>query len=157
RATVDAAERILQHEFNLLGSGPYSPRDPDRAPDADGYVPIDWYLDPVAGLRFPRGIALTDWNLLAMRPGSADVKFPWELARCQHFAVLGQAFALTGDDRYAVEIERQMSDFAEANPIGTAVNWACTMDVALRAANWALGLELVRTSSELGRDFWQRA
>jgi len=157
RATVAAADRIVRHEFNLLGSGPYTPRDPDRSPDDDGYVPIDWYLDPVAGLRFPRGVALADWNLDAHRPGRADIKFPWELGRCQHFPVLGQAFVLTGDERYALEIARQTADFIEANPIGTAVNWACTMDVGLRAVNWALGLELVRTSAALTADFRHRA
>jgi hypothetical protein len=156
-ATVASAERILRHEFELLGSRPYTPRDPDRPRDDDGYVPIDWYLDPVAGLRFPRGVALPDWNLDAMRPGRADIKYPWELGRCQHFPALGQAFVLTGDERYALEIARQVTDFIEANPIGTAVNWACTMDVGLRAANWAVGLELVRTSAALRADFWHGA
>ena len=45
----------------------------------------------------------------------------------------------------------------EANPIGTGVNWACTMDVALRAANWAIGLELVRACAALTPDFWHDA
>ena len=36
-----------------------------------------------------------------MRPGSADIKLPWELARCQHWPLLGQAYRLTGDDRFA--------------------------------------------------------
>ncbi len=131
--------RILRHEFNLLGSGPYMPVDPDRRMDASGYQPIDWYLDPVSGLRFPRGIPLAQWNLERMRPGRADIKLPWELARCQHWPLLGQAYRLTGDDRFAVEIARELHDFMEANPIGIGVNWTCTMDVALRAANWAVG------------------
>jgi hypothetical protein len=155
-STVAAAARILRHEFDLLGSGPYTPRDPERAA-SNGYAPIDWYLDPVAGLRFPRAIPLADWNFDAMRPGNADIKFPWELARCQHFPVLGQAFALTADERYARELARQLGDFLDANPIGTAVNWACTMDVGLRAANWALGLELVRSCPGLPPEFWHRA
>ena len=58
RATIDAAARVLRHEFDLLGSGPYTPVDPDRPADASGYRPIDWYLDPVSGLRFPRGVPL---------------------------------------------------------------------------------------------------
>ena len=37
----------------------------------------------------------------------------------------------------------------EANPTGIGVNWTCTMDVGLRAVNWAVGLELVRTSPAL--------
>ncbi len=156
-ATIDAAGRVLRHEFDLLGSGPYVPNDPDRAAGADGYRPIDWYLDPVSGLRFPRGIPLAEWNLDEMRPGRADVKLPWELARCQHWPLLGQAYRLSGDDRLAFEIASELRDFVEANPIGTAVNWTCTMDVALRAANWAIGLELVKTSPALTSEFWRDA
>jgi hypothetical protein len=47
RATLEAASRVLRHEFNLLGSGPYVPVDPDRAAGGETYQPIDWYLDPV--------------------------------------------------------------------------------------------------------------
>ena len=90
RATIGAAERVLRHEFDLLGSGPYVPVDPER-PVVGGYRPIDWYLDPVSGLRFPRGIPIASWNLERMRPGRADVKLPWELGRCQHWPMLGQA------------------------------------------------------------------
>lgn len=157
QATIDRAEQVLRHEFNLLGSGPYTPEDPDRGPDPRGYRPIDWYLDPVSGLRFPRAVPLATWDFERMRPGRADIKLPWELARCQHWPMLGQAYRLTGDDRFALEIARELDDFLAANPIGTAVNWACTMDVALRAANWAIALQLVRTCSELTTAFWLKA
>src|SRR3954466_14479874 len=76
QTTIGAAERILRHEFELLGSGRFVPVDPDR-PARNGYVPIDWYLDPVRMLRFPRGIPHKKWNLYEMRPGNADVKYPW--------------------------------------------------------------------------------
>jgi hypothetical protein len=157
QTTIDAALRVLGHEFSLLGSGRYIPVDPDRPADTNGYQPIDWYLDPVSGLRFPRGVPLAEWNLDEMRPGRADVKLPWELARCQHWPTLGQAYRLTGDDRFAQEIARELRDFTEANPTSTAVNWACTMDVALRAANWAIGLELIRACPSLEPAFWQDA
>jgi hypothetical protein len=157
QATIDAACRVIRHEFDLLGSGPYVPDDPQRPADNAGYRPIDWYLDPVSGLRFPRGVPLAEWNLEQMRPGRADVKVPWELARCQHWPVLGQAYRLTGDTRFALEIANELRDFMEANPIGTAVNWACTMDVAIRAANWAIGLELVRSCSALTDGFRHQA
>ena len=155
RATIEAAERVLRHEFDLLGSGSYLPIDPDRAV-RDGYAPIDWYLDPVRKLRFPRGVPHKQWNL-EMRPANADVKYPWELSRCQHWATLGQAFQLSHDDRFALEIARELDDFVEANPTGIGVNWTCTMDVGLRAVSWAIGLELVRTSAALDDAFWVRA
>jgi len=154
--TIASAERLLQHEFDLLGSGPFVPVDPDR-PARNGYTPIDWYLDPVRGLRFPRGVPYKDWKLYEMRPGHADVKYPWELARCQHWAALGQAFVLTGDDRFAHETARELDDFVEANPIGVGINWTCTMDVALRAVNWAIGLELIHASVAIDQAFWVRA
>ena len=112
--TIAAADRVLRHEFDLLGSGRYIPRDPSRAA-RDAYSPIDWYFDPVRQLRFRRGVPHKHWNLLEMRPGNADVKYPWELGRCQHWATLGQAFRLTGDDRFAIEIARELDDFVEAN------------------------------------------
>ena len=62
-ATVAAAESFLAHRFDLLGSGPFTPVDPDR-PARDGYQPIDWYLDPVRQLRFPRGVPHKEWKLL---------------------------------------------------------------------------------------------
>jgi uncharacterized heparinase superfamily protein len=151
-----AAERALRHEFDLLGSGPFVPVDPDR-PARSGYQPIDWYLDPVRRLRFPRGVPHRAWNLYEMRPGNADVKYPWELARCQHWAALGQAFRLTRDDRFAREIANQLDDFMSANPVGIGINWTCTMDVALRAVSWAIGLELVHDCPGLDDEFWLRA
>ena len=157
QTTLDAASRVLRYEFDLLGSGPYTPNDPDRRPDADSYRPIDWYFDPVSQLRFPRGIPLRDWNLERMRPGRADIKLPWELARCQHWPVLGQAYRLTGDDRFAREIAHELHDFVDANPVGVGINWTCTMDVAIRAANWALALELVRLCASLPSAFWTDA
>lgn len=152
--TLDAASRILAHEFDLLGSGPYVPADPDRPALGDGYQPLDWFLDPVSRLRFPRGVPHDEWNLEQMRPGRADIKLPWELSRCQHWPLLGEAYRITGDARYAVEIANELRDFMDANPVGIGVNWTCTMDVAIRAANWALGLELVRMCPRLAPDFW---
>ena len=140
--TIAAAERVLRHEFELLGSRPFVPRDPERA-ERDGYAPIDWCLDPVRGLRFPHGFRHSAWSFDAMRPGNADVKLPWELGRCQHWLVLAQAWLLTGDARYAREILAQRADFDEANPAGYGVQWACTMDAGLRAASWAVALDLV--------------
>jgi hypothetical protein len=156
-ATLEAANRVLRHEFDLLGSGPYQPIDPDRALGGPGYQAIDWYFDPVSRLRFPRGIPHASWNLNEMRPGLADIKLPWELARCQHWPLLGQAYRLSSDERYAQEIADELADFMEANPLGIGVNWTCTMDVAIRAANWALGLELIRSCPGLPAGFWRAA
>jgi ubiquinone/menaquinone biosynthesis C-methylase UbiE len=156
KATVEAAANFLAHRFDLLGSGPFASVDPDR-PARGGYRPIDWYLDPVRNLRFPRGVPHKEWKLYEMRPANADVKYPWELARSQHWITLAQAWRLTGDDRFAREVADQLDDFTEANPIGIGINWTCTMDVAIRAANWCLSLSLVQNCPTLDAEFWRRA
>ncbi|HEX8903118.1 alginate lyase family protein [Vitreimonas sp.] len=153
---VEDANRIVRHEFDLLGSGFCLYADPERSPRR-GYQPIDWYFDPVRNLRFPRKVPYNEWKLYEMRPANADVKFPWELSRSQHWVTLGQAWALTGDAKYAQEIADQLDDFMEANPVGFGVNWTCTMDVGLRAANWCLGLALVQDAKVLDNSFWRRA
>src|SRR5262249_20625317 len=117
------------------------------------YQPIDWHLDPVRGARFPRGLSIASFDLQTMKPDGADVKYPWELARCQHWPLLAQAYRLTGDDRYAREVASQLDDFVAANPVGTAVNWSCTMDVALRAANRAIAVGLLR-AAPIDAWFW---
>lgn len=154
--TVADADRVMSHTFDLLGSGPFVPVDSHRSFRVDGYVPIDWYFDPVQKLRFPKGVSHKEWDLYKMRPGNADIKLPWELARCQHFVTLGQAFRLTGDQRYALEILYQIDDFMDANPVGLGINWTCTMDVAIRAANWAMSMELIRNCQAITNPAWYR-
>lgn len=147
---MEAAERVLAHSFDLLGSGPYVPVvEGALAGATPGYRRIDWFRDPVRAVSFPSDVPYKEWKLFEMRPKDADVKFPWELGRCQHFAVLGQAWLLTGDERFAHEIIDQIEDFTDANPVGIGVNWTCTMDVALRAANWALGLAMAKDCASI--------
>lgn len=149
---VRDAEMILGHQFDLLGSGPYIPRCPYRVTEPGGYQPINWALDPVRNLSFPEGFDYKEWNLFRDRPEDADVKFPWELARCQHFLTLAQAWRVTGEARFAQEILDQIRDFHEKNPPGIGVNWTCTMDVGIRAANWAIALDLINNCEDIAEE-----
>lgn len=141
-STRAAAERALAREFDLLGSGPFRPVDPDRPTPQGGPAPIDWHLDPVRGVRFPGAAPVARWAEATRALPRADIKYPWELARCQHFMALAQAWLLDGERRFADAIVEQIADFREANPPGFGPNWVCAMDVAIRAANWALALRL---------------
>lgn len=154
-AVVRSADRALEHRFNLLGSGPYEPVDAQRAWSPE-YRPIDWAWDPVAQARFPNTQPSTGCDIAAIRPPGGDIKRPWELARCHHWVTLGQAWLLSRDERYAHELFRQCDDFMEANPVGRGVHWTCTMDVAIRVANWIAGLELVR-DAPIDEESWRRA
>ena len=127
-ALIERADQIAAHRFDLLGSGP---RDLGR--------PIDWSVDFKSGRRWPiRHIS----SLPVTYPDGSDVKVPWELSRAQHLPLLAAASRLTVDDRYAVELRAQMADWIAANPVERGPNWLCTMDVAIRAANWVAALAL---------------
>ena len=125
---VRRADASLRHEFDLLGSGPrqLGPR-------------LPWHTDFKTGGEWPLAYcADIEYNELD-RP--SDVKVPWELSRCQHFTRLGQAYWLTGDERYAAEFVAEITDWIAANPFSQGVNWACAMDVGLRAVSWIWGFQ----------------
>jgi hypothetical protein len=122
-AIVKDADAVLRHEFDLLGSGPQPLG-----------TPLPWHTDFKTGREWPvaycTDIAYDELD----RP--SDVKVPWELSRCQHFTRLGQAYWVSGDERYPAEFVAEISDWIDHNPFSLGVNWACAMDVALRAVSW---------------------
>lgn len=100
------------------------------------YRPIDWHCDARCGYRWPANQLYLD---VPVAPSAgADIKFPRELSRFQHIGALAQDDVDAG----GVEFLLQAIDWIEANPVRRGVNWACTMDVALRAVNWIWGLRL---------------
>ena len=109
--------------------------------DDPAYRPIDWQVDFKSGYRWSArwwGPAVPYGHL----PG-VDIKVPWELARLQHLPRLALAFASSGEAIWAKEARHQILDFLAVNPPGWGVNWACAMDVAIRAANLLLTRELL--------------
>jgi hypothetical protein len=143
------ADTITAHIFNLLGSG-------DRKLSNDGvtYQPIDWHTDFKSGHRWNKNTFFRFIRYGKVR--GADIKVPWELSRFQHLIILGQAYLLNKDERYAGEYRNQITDWIEHNRVGFGVNWACTMDVAIRAANWLVALEYFKDSRCLDAEFFQK-
>ncbi|MBX9635796.1 MAG: hypothetical protein K2X44_12505, partial [Magnetospirillum sp.] len=110
--------------------------------DDKAYRPMDWHADFKSGYRWP----LRVWGAstaYAHKPG-VDVKVPWELARLQHLPWLALAHAAEPDAALPKEFRNQVLDFLAANPPGWGVNWACAMDVAIRAANLVMAWDLFR-------------
>jgi hypothetical protein len=77
-------------------------------------------------------------------PDSSDIKVPWELSRCQHLPLLAAAWRETGERRFLDAVATQLEAWIDDNPVEMGANWACTMDVAIRAANWVTALALLR-------------
>lgn len=131
-----SSSKIMNGELNYLGSGWINMK--------DKYGNIQWNKDITSEKYFPKDFFSNTWNPVEMCPKGADIKGPWEIARSHHLVTLAQAFCFTKDERYVQEIINQIIDFNEKNPIGIGVNWICTMDIAIRAVNWIITLEIIR-------------
>jgi hypothetical protein len=133
---LDAAERLLAGRFDLLGYR-----------DLHFGDPIDWHLDPVSSRRAP----LVHWSrldpLAFQRVG--DAKVTWELNRHQWLVTLAQAYALSGDERYAEALVGHLDAWLSANPLGQGINWSSSLEVALRLIAWCWVLRLARRSPAL--------
>jgi len=136
-ALVARADLFCDHVFDFLGSGPTS-----LGPE------IDWSCDFKSGYRWDERY-MADLCLVDLSD-DADVKVPWELARHQHFVTLGQAYLLTGDEKYAREFVAQLNAWMDKNPPLLGVAWACAMDVALRTISWTWAWHLFSRSPSFG-------
>lgn len=136
---VAAADRVLERRFDLLGYR-----------DLSFGHPIDWHLEPVAKRRVP----LRHWTLLDPLDVATvgDSKVVWELNRHQWLVGLGQAYRLTGDERYARMFADTIRDWLRANPPGMGINWTSSLEVALRLISWCWALALFRGSAALTVD-----
>lgn len=127
---VAKADSAVQHDFDLLGSG-------KRKLGAD----IDWHQDLASEYRWSQQMHYSQcrWDDL---PEGVDIKGPWELSRCMHFAGLGLADWATGDTKYFKSYKEDIQSWIKGNAFERGVNWACPMDVALRAVNWLNAAQL---------------
>jgi uncharacterized heparinase superfamily protein len=142
-ALVARAERAAAGSFDLLGFEGLGFGDP-----------IDWHLEPVSGKRAP----LAHWSTIDYLNGDlvGDKKVTWELNRHAHFVTLGQAYWLTGDERFAEAFVSQASAWMDANPPGRGINWASSLELAFRSVAWVWALHLFADSPRLTAPFTAR-
>jgi len=115
------------------------------------YESIDWHIDFKSGYRWDKNIWYRKIKV-GQLPG-VDIKVPWELSRFYHLITLAQAYILTKNERYTLEYIYQIIDWIENNRPQLGVNWKCTMDVAIRAANWVLSLSFFKDSEFFTKEF----
>jgi len=134
-----AATMAKEHRWRLLGYGEKE----------FGKEKIDWLRDPLSGSRWP--LAYHASLTLARQDGS-DARVLWELNRLSHFIKMGRAFRLSGDERLAAEFFAQCESWRVQNPLGLGPNWACAMEVALRAMSLLTAFELFLSSAHLDEE-----
>jgi len=125
------ADGLVKRHFDLLGYRTLWFGDP-----------IDWHLDPLRSRRAPA----VAWSLIDVRDAATvgDSRLIWELNRHQWLVSLAQAWTLTGDERYAAACVSTIDAWLDANPPGVGINWASSLEVALRTISWCWTLLLLR-------------
>jgi hypothetical protein len=115
----ESADKICEHEFDLLGSGP---------------------------MKLGKNI---DWSLKKYDfAEKMDIKLPWELSRFQFLSTLIKAHEINPNGQYTAKAKKLIQDWILKNPVGTGTNWSVTMEVAIRACNFALAWHFLRDTEE---------
>jgi hypothetical protein len=141
---IAKANRIISGKFDLLGFEDLSFGDP-----------IDWHFEPVSGKRIP----LLHWSKLNYLDVeiAGDKKIIWELNRHQYFQTLGQAYWLTGDERYARIFVSHLEGWMDANPPKLGINWASSLEVAFRSISWLWAFYFFKSSPSLASETFKKA
>jgi hypothetical protein len=126
----ERADRSLGRSFDLLGHR-----------DLSFGNPVDWWLEPVAGVRSPdrhwSGIDVLDPRQVG------DHKVVWELSRHNALVTLAQAHWCTGDPRYAEHCLDLLVSWLDANPPKRGVHWSSSLEMAFRSIAWIWILALL--------------
>ncbi|HST53302.1 MAG TPA: alginate lyase family protein [Pyrinomonadaceae bacterium] len=131
----EARAIVSAHRWPLLGYG-----------TLDFGEEIDWLRDPASGGRWP---LVFHGDVRLARGDGSDVRVLWELNRLGHLLTLARAYAVGREESFAGEFFRQVESWSAQNPLGFGPNWACSMEVALRATNLLAAFQIFRGSRAL--------
>ena len=123
---LENAARYLQNQFDVFGL------------EANFEGKIDWHLDPKTGNRWPEKF----WADIDHRDGKTigGVKFVWEINRLYFLPILGFAYRVSSEAKYARKIVATVREWQEENPYPIGINWTSGIELGIRIANliWAL-------------------
>ncbi len=84
-----------------------------------------------------------------------DIKAAWQLGRFQYLPILGRAYQYTGDRKYKDSLIFFIQDWIVSNHFLHGIHWVNGMEVAIRALNWILAFEYIKTEKDLSLEFKQ--
>ncbi|UCF79356.1 MAG: alginate lyase family protein [Candidatus Eiseniibacteriota bacterium] len=103
---------------------------------------IDWHFD----YRLNRRCPVRYWSLIDLKNPDFEesIRWVWYLNRHKHLGVLGRAYSVSGNKEFAQEIVDQLCGWTEQNPPEVGVNWAASLEIALRLLSWLWALYPLR-------------
>ncbi|MGI8905250.1 MAG: alginate lyase family protein [Candidatus Sumerlaeaceae bacterium] len=113
----------------------------------DGTEEIDWHRDYSTGKRSPRRF----YGRIDYRDSAriGDAKYIWELNRHQFMVPWALHYAATGDEQDVAAIVHLLLNWIAANPRYVGINWASSLELALRLLSWGIVFDLCRHSTVL--------
>ena len=129
-ALMAAAERVIAGHHTLFDLDDFDLGDPPQ-----------WNRDPFTQrVTAPRRASTIDYRDERV---VGNIKYLWEVNRHLHLPTLAQAYALTGDARYALAIQRHVDSWIEQCPVGRGANWVSALELAIRLINWSITWQLI--------------
>ena len=132
---INDANQICDHIFNFLGTGP----------SHWGYE-IEWNKDIVSSYVWENKIYIDYLPSEILYIENVDIKIPWELNRLHHLVTLSQAWRISKDNKYIIEIFDQIEHWEKCNPFCYGINWVSTMEVSIRVVNIMIAIDLISES-----------
>ena len=112
--------------------------------------PIQWSRDYKNGVSAPRVF----YGSIDYRDASqvGDSKYTWELNRHQFLVPWALEYRKTGREEVAAAIVGSIRDWISDNPRHIGINWASSLELALRMLSWGIALDLCHGSRALAED-----
>jgi len=128
---IQEAELVVENKIKLFGREISFPMN------------LDWNRDFVTGKKWP--IGRIDYHSSL----AGDPKDIWELNRHQFLTVLGKAFYITHDEKYARKALSVLNSWIDQNPPVVGINWASGVELGLRILSWRWTLKFLAGSQLL--------
>lgn len=143
KVLIAQADRICRNRLSI-----FDLEDHDLGPE------IDWNFEYSAKKKAPMGFApRIDYRDYTV---TGDARVVWEPNRHHHLVVLGWAYRLTGNKRYAEKVVEQIDGWITQCPFGRGMNWRSPLELAIRLINWVWAFDLIAPSGVLTRERWSR-
>lgn len=145
RRIIERADVICRGRFSLLGY--------EDLEYGEG-VP-DFHLDAVSG---KTSESRSHWSKIGLNDEmlTGDKKVVWELNRHQYLVTLGQAYLLTGDEKYAETFAAHIEGWFDQNRPKMGVNWLSSLELAFRSISWIWAVYFFRNSPHFTPEIFGR-
>ncbi len=111
----------------------------------------EWHKDPLEACEWPR---IFYKQVSKNKPSATvDIKYIWEMNRHQYLIVLGKAYWISGNEKYAQKVREIISSWIEDNPYHSGVNWTSSLELAVRSISWIWAYFFCRGSEHMDAAF----